>query len=170
MDFSAFAAVESRRTQQQSARADRFDEHYQSALVHLRKFLDQRSYYPPFLQAAVQELLAAIPHQRNRVETYAWLAYAMYVLEKKKLFQDYWQIAHSLQPDFPLVQALQQAPQRPQAHAPQRSLGARRLNTHKAVTLPGATLNDETPHEPDPLDVDDSDDAYSSGDFLLVDI
>ena len=106
MDFSAFAAVESSRARQQEERQGRFDIHYQEALGYLLRFQEQNCFYQPFLQKAIHELLAAVPHQRNRVEAYAWLAYAMYILENEKLFQNYFQIACSLDPDFGLVHAL----------------------------------------------------------------
>lgn len=106
MDFSAFAAVESSRARQQAERLEQFEVHYLKALDYLMRFQEQNCFHQPYLQKAVHELLAAIPHQRGRVEPYAWLAYAMYILEKDILFKDYFQIACSIDSKYKLLQAL----------------------------------------------------------------
>jgi len=171
VDFSAFAAVESSRARQQEERQEQFEIHYLNALDYLMRFQDKNCFHQPYLQKAVHELLAAIPHQRGRVEPYAWLAYAMYVLEKDILFKDYFQIAYSIDSEYQLVIALKNisAKPRPLVVSSQPSRGLRRSRPVENKKPVHSFTREKTVRALESTRASETE-AVFSGDFNLQDI
>jgi hypothetical protein len=107
VDFSLLEQVQADKKSLTVQRQTQFEVHYENALDALYDFEEECD--KAFLKEAVSELLTALSYQRNRVEPYAYLAYAMFAVQSPKLGFAYLNLAKTLDPDFFLIDQICQA-------------------------------------------------------------
>jgi len=103
--LDTFVSQENKLKQQRQARELQFQALIDEAKLAFLDFCDFKT--PEDLRDLTQLCLEALHYQRQRVEPYALLAFAMFSAHSPGLGQKYLKIAREINPQFPLVQKIQ---------------------------------------------------------------